>query len=82
MILCATILTFVVAQEQMRADDVAAAHPAAAVSAEVNESEEDTVIEEVLSNPWIGGLGYCGTTLISASFFLEWLIRRRKKPAA
>ncbi|HEY0966076.1 MAG TPA: hypothetical protein VGD88_01690 [Opitutaceae bacterium] len=81
-ILCATILTFIIAREEMREDAVPAARPAAVVSADVDETDEDTVIEEVLSNPWIEGLSYGGTALISASFYLEWLVRRRKKPAA
>ncbi len=34
--MCATILTFIVAREEMREDDVPAARPAAVVSADVD----------------------------------------------
>ncbi len=81
-ILCATILTFVVARDEMKADDAATARPAVVAAVDADEPDEETVIEEVLSNPWIEGLGYAGTALISASFYLEWLVRRRKRPTA
>jgi hypothetical protein len=48
------------------------------------EVADDSLLEEVFENPWFEISGILGTTLIAASFFLEWSIRRRKlaaKPA-
>lgn len=85
LILLATILSFVVARQEIKAGDLARLRPAAvapAAPAGANQPDDDSVFEEVLSNPWIEGLSYLGTGLIASSFYLEWFLRRRKKPDA
>jgi hypothetical protein len=80
-ILIATILSFIIARQEIKAGDLARLKPAAAAVA-TGQADDDSVIEEVLSNPWIEGLSYLGTGLIASSFYLEWFQRRRKRTAA
>lgn len=84
-ILIATILSFIIAREEMKAGDLARLPPASAIThapSDARQPEDDSVIEEVLSDPWVEGLSYLGTALIASSFYLEWFLRRRKQPAA
>jgi hypothetical protein len=81
LILCAAIITFIVARAEMQSDDLVRLRIAAGAPVAASELDDDGVIEEVLSNTWIECLSYLGTGLISSSFYLEWFIRRRKKSA-
>jgi hypothetical protein len=37
------------------------------------------VVEEVLENVWVECLGFAGTAIFAASFFVEAYVRRNKK---
>jgi hypothetical protein len=39
---------------------------------------EETTVSEVLVNPWFGTFGTIGTAITAASFYAEWLCKRRK----
>jgi len=84
LILIATVLSFIIARQEIKAGDLARHPPASATIATpagADQADDDSVIEEVLSNPWIEGLSYLGTTMIASSFYLEWFLRRRKRSA-
>lgn len=81
LILLATIFSFIIARQEIKAGDLARLRPAAVAPAGAVQADDDSVIEEVLSNPWIEGLSYLGTGLIASSFYLEWFLRRRKRPS-
>jgi len=38
--------------------------------------EDETVVEEVLSNPWFDVLGIIGSGIMATSFYLEWGSKR------
>jgi hypothetical protein len=84
LILLATILSFFIARQEMKAGDPAGGRVTAAAAAApaAAQPDDDSVIEEVFSNPWFEALSYLGTGLIGSSFYLEWFLRRRKQPAA
>ncbi len=44
--------------------------------------EEETVVDEVLRNPWIEALGTIGSVTVVASFFADWLNKRPKRAAS
>ena len=43
------------------------------------EAAPDDVIEDVLENDWFECLGFAGTAIFAASFFVEAYVRRNKK---
>ena len=43
------------------------------------EVAQDSVVEEVLENDWVEWLGFTGTAIFGASFFVEAYVRRNKK---
>lgn len=46
------------------------------------EIADDSVLEEVVENPWFEVGGFAGTACIAASFFVEHALRRRRKVEA
>jgi hypothetical protein len=43
--------------------------------------QEETIVEEVLTNPWFEILGIAGSGITASSFYIEWL-SKRSKPVA
>lgn len=46
---------------------------------ELQSEEDDSVIDEVMDNPWFNYAGFLGMTTIASSFFMEAFQRRREK---
>jgi hypothetical protein len=40
--------------------------------------QEDTMVEDVLTNPWFDVLGIAGSSIAAASFYAEWYCKRPK----
>ena len=54
----------------------------AAVAQEIEELretvQEETMVEDVLTNPWFDILGIAGSSIAAASFYVEWYCKRPK----
>ena len=40
--------------------------------------QEETIVEDVLTNPWFEILGIAGSGITASSFYVEWLSKRPK----
>jgi hypothetical protein len=40
---------------------------------------EETTVGEVLVNPWFGSLGTLGSAITAASFYVEWMCKRKNR---
>jgi hypothetical protein len=40
--------------------------------------QEESTVGEVLVNPWFGTFGTIGTAITAASFYAEWICKRKK----
>lgn len=90
-ILLATVIAFVIARQDVR-NRAAIRHPVSvadktkasvdSLSEDIrqlrSEVEEETVVEEVLENPWFDWTGFAGTAIVISSFYMEWMVRRSK----
>ena len=44
-----------------------------------NKAQEESIVDDVVLNPWFEFLGMAGTGIVAVSFYADWLSKRSKR---